>query len=481
MPVNKLETIETAVQITLGQAIAPVTKALAEAQKKITKGGWPTGLETPGQLAAFLRVQSDELDSLVLQEARLMANTERVDKAFKEILAATEGLEPQVNDAINTALGLAGQAVKLFIDTETGAVIRGRKIGELSPAAVRLAGVIKPGEEVTPSDIAGRLGIKPGSVSSTLNRIQPTETGDLIILPLGKGKYTRNPALTILGEEPPPAASVQRFYGAQIVAGLENVGIGALKTLQQAGILKEGLHFDVTGSGRRVYRPEAKPIVQRLDKAAAAAPIGRITREFVLKTFPPPKEVKSTDQPAWENPYGPNGPRAANNDLVEFVIARAINDCLRPDESHPQRLTPLEIKTGHSPTEQTIRLAGEIAMRLVVLEGRLGLGEEKTDGGKLYPDEYKTLELPEGGKSAANRLAAAAIMELAQNARPFNFIRRERPTYEFALTLVRGLKEIGRPDLIEVMAQNLANPKSISGQGTWSGGVETVNHSSPLG
>lgn len=270
----------------------------------------------------------------------------------------------------------------------------------------------------------------------------------------GQGKIYVKSVVRALGEQgkPAPVAQTaddegQRFWGAQVVADLKNVGTGTLNTLQQAGIFREGEHFEVIASGKRIYKPAARQVARKLDEAAAAAPIGRITREFVLKTFGQPEKVKPTDQAAWEK-YGPNGPSVLTP-FHELAALRSLQQCAP--------------KIGE-------RLGGEISPEFSDDLGKW-IAARQTELLESTPE----VQVSEEEKLRIRRETAATVLKMYQDLRPFNNIREELGGLEFLVDFVKAAKQEGERGkmIVEDFAEALVHPSVAvkNPNSPWNGGV----------
>lgn len=246
---------------------------------------------------------------------------------------------------------------------------------------------------------------------------------------------------------PPEKPAAERFWGKQIVADLKHIGSGTLKTMEQAGVLKPGEHFEITPSGKRVYLPPAKEVAKRLAAAAAAAPISRISREFVLNTFGQPDTGSKQREVASEFPdYGPNGPRVFTLEH-ELIILDRLQRCERGIEERLQKPINPSFKL-----ERDLRL-GELTARLVEDESLI-----------IDPEARKRLR----------REAAATVIELATNPRRFNFVRKQHPGLELALMVVKALDKESIADLADVMVNPPRKVADIIEENGLVNGIRTV-------
>ena len=101
----------------------------------------------------------------------------------------------------------------------------------------------------------------------------------------------------------------------------------------------------------------------------------------------------------------------------------------------------IERKVGH-PLQETFQ--AELAMRLGELTERL--------------KEDETLVIDDQEKKTIRRQAAATIIELAEDARHFNQLRKNHPGLVIGLAFINGAKNSGNVQMIREFADAIVNP-----------------------
>lgn len=238
----------------------------------------------------------------------------------------------------------------------------------------------------------------------------------------------------------------RRFYISEVA---EKTGIpeAAIKVLHQIGALKEGEHFE---QKRRVkvYTGEALKVARQVALKAKEEDQGRFTERLIRKAVGLPKERDG------ENPYGLNGPRTFTV-LHEHVILSRLQSCI----------PVIEHRIG-KPLQDSFKL--ELAARLGELTARL--------------DEDEELIINSAAQEKIRKQAAATVLELAQDARQFNFLRGKHQGIEIGLAFIRGLKDQGQAKMIGEFADAIVNPpKKVAGSIEKNGVVNGIRTVGPMG
>jgi hypothetical protein len=243
-----------------------------------------------------------------------------------------------------------------------------------------------------------------------------------------------------------PVDAGRRFYISQV---MEQTGIPdtAIKILHQIGAFKEGVHFE---QKRRVkvYTDEALQVAKQVARQAKKEEQGRFTERLIREAVGLQKEKNG------ENPYGPNGPSTFTV-YHEHAMLRRLQACI----------STIESRIGE-PLKQNFK--DELATRL----GELTLRLSEDEGLAIEPAEQERIR----------RQAAATVLELAQDARPFNFLRNRHPGIEIGLAFIKGVKGQGQAEMIEEFAEAIVNPpKKVPDSIERSGLINSIRSVGPMG
>lgn len=246
-----------------------------------------------------------------------------------------------------------------------------------------------------------------------------------------------------------PVASVsqrvntgRRFYISEVA---EKTGIPetAIKVLHRIGAFQEGIHFE---QKRRVkvYKDEAFSVARQVAHQAKEEDQGRFTERLIRKAVGLPKEKNG------ENPYGPNGPSVLTSEHERLILNR-LKGCESGIEQRLKRPLSNEFKT-------------ERDLRLLELTARL--------------EEDESLIIDSNTQQRIRREAAATVLELAKDARKFNFIRQQHPGLELALMVIKALDAKSVGELAEAM---ISPPKNIPDAIDRNGLVNGIRTVGPMG
>lgn len=241
-------------------------------------------------------------------------------------------------------------------------------------------------------------------------------------------------------------SGVKRYWISQ-VAEQSGVPETAIKVLHQIGAFREGIHFEQKRRAK-VYTDEALRVARRVADQAKKEKQDRFTERLIREAVGFPKENDG------ENPYGPNGPKTFTV-LHEQVILNRLQSCI----------PVIEHRIG-KPLQESFKL--ELVTRLGELTTRLS--------------EDSTLTISPEEQGIIRRQAAATVLELAKDARPFDFLRGKHLGIEIGLTFIRGLKDQGQTKMVTEFAHAIVNPpKKVAGTIEKNGVVNGIRTVGPMG
>lgn len=173
---------------------------------------------TPEQALTAGLQRTGNLEELLKDRGRVINWAKEATDGIKIAMVNLEkpdrlAISPAEIDAkINKALGIAGQAAKLFIDPKTGTVIRGEKVGELKPRESGLAVIssLAAAEQpigqaaLTATVFEQKGGTKPVVTKSVISRVNAwaEETGLPRVVERAREQgYYLSPAYQVIGVE----------------------------------------------------------------------------------------------------------------------------------------------------------------------------------------------------------------------------------------------------------------------------------------
>lgn len=586
---KRLEQIEAAIaKITDARKSGIIYEKIAAAQAALNSPLPPDW--KPEQVLAVQSQRVEEFKGVLDGQTNVVKWANAVQNGLDVVITNLESQDrlavppAEIDAGIDTALGIAGQAAKLFIDPETGIILRGEVVGGLkSGQQVDLAALLATKSQPTPQQelavgIFGPKGKKiPGAVRSLIAKLnRGAEEQDLppVVVNPGRKGYSLEPKYEILGIQrpeptitsisaevpvimPPDKIKPETFSISQVLAmegisgvlsetqtrrltqellakGNLRVGVEvmegraqargtsskvvrdleltpagveilrdianqfgaqsrirtddvvnwltgqkdqpvatvsqppvdtgkrylisqvaaqtgipdtAIKVLHQIGALQEGTHF-IQKRRVKVYTDEALKVASQVAGQAKKEDQGRFTERLIRESVGLPKEKDG------ENPYGPNGPKTFTV-FHEHAILHRLQSCI----------PVIEHRIG-KPLQDSFKI--ELAACLGELTRRLS------------EDDKLTISSEEQG--IIRRQAAATVLEWAQNARPFNFLRGKHQGIEIGLAFIKGLKDQGQAKMIREFADAIVNPpKKIAGSIEKNGVVNEIRTVGPMG
>lgn len=295
-------------------------------------------------------------------------------------------------------------------------------------------GVLRVGDEVMEGDAQVR-----GKNKQIVSDIELTPSGVEAVRKIAHqfGAQSRirtaDVAAWLRGQESQPAVAglpeskAGKRYWISEVAESAGVSKSVIKTLEEIGAFKQGVHF-ITNNGRtKAYTDEALQITKKVADKLATEGRTRISEKLIREA------LEIIEESSDDRPYGPNGPNGPKTFTVqhEQVILQRLQDCL----------PVIERKVGH-PIRETFQT--ELAMRLGELTERL-----KGDEALVIDDEQKR---------NIRRQAAATVLELAEDARRFNHLRQNHPGIAIGLAFIKGAKNSGNEQMIREFTDAIVNP-----------------------
>lgn len=221
-----------------------------------------------------------------------------------------------------------------------------------------------------------------------------------------------------------PEPKAERRYWISEIAESAGVSKSVIKTLDEIGAFKKGIHFFTNNGKTKAYTGEALQITKKVADKLATEGRTRFSEKLIREA------LKISEESSDEHPYGPNGPKTFTVQHEQVILQR-LQDCL----------PVIERKVGH-PIRETFQT--ELAMRLGELTERL-----KGDEALVIDDEQKR---------NIRRQAAATVLELAEDARRFNHLRQNHPGIAIGLAFIKGAKNSGNEQMIREFTDAIVNP-----------------------
>lgn len=255
MPSQRLEQIQAAIQKLTEAKIVGLTAEIAAA-KVLLSVPLPPDL-TPQQILDAGQARLDQFGQAVKNQENIAGFAKAANGGIEIATANLQqpdrlAISPEVIDtAIDSALGIAAQATKLFIDPETGIVIAGRQAGELkSGQQLDLAKLLAEedgpiSQENLSVGIFGRKGKeRPGDVRSLiakLNRGAKDQDLPPVVVNPGRKGYGLGPEYEILGIRLPESTTTPGFVESPFQAGKpESYSISQVLAMEGiSGVLSE--------------------------------------------------------------------------------------------------------------------------------------------------------------------------------------------------------------------------------------------------
>lgn len=468
MPSQRLEQIQAAIQKLTDAKKTGLADEIVAAQALLS-APLPQDL-TPQQALETGKARLDRFGQVVKSQEEIANWAKAAADGMKVTIANLERPDrlaiplEEIDANIDNALGIAAQATKLFIDPETGAVIAGRKAGELkSGQQLNLAKLLaEEGAPISQENLAegifGRKGKeKSGDVRSLvakLNRGAEDQGLPPVVVNPGRKGYGLGLEYEILGIQPaepaaptvpvktPVQAGRPESYSISQVLAMEGIA-GVLSETQTRRLTQELLargHLRVgeeVMEGRAQARGASSKIVRDLELTSAGVEIMRdVTNQFGAQS-----RIQTNDVVNWlsgqkgypvalipqkkddEKPYGQNGPSVLTSEHERIILDRLKRCELGIEQRLGKSLgEKFKIERDHRLGELTDRLAEDESFRI--------------DADTQY---------------RIRREAAATILELSKDARSFNFVRKRHPGLELALLIVKALDEKSVSELAEAM------------------------------